>query len=293
MPQWNLIAEKIKSKTNQDLDVTSVKKIMGGDINESYYLKSKNGAQFFIKTNAKRLVSMFAAEAEGLAAIATSESIRVPEVIVYDQTETESFLVLEYLELCSTRDHEKFGRQLAAMHRCTKSNFGWHRSNTIGSTVQINSLNPDWCEFWINCRLRPQLAFAQSKACSHELLDLGEKLMQKSQDLFVGHKPQSSLLHGDLWGGNASTLADGTPVIFDPAVYFGDREADLAMMELFGGFSKECFSAYFEVLPIDQAGYVLRKQYYNLYHLLNHFNLFGGGYQQRCINDMQKILAEI
>lgn len=293
MPQWNLIAEKIKSRTGQALITTSAQRIMGGDINESYCLISKDGTRFFIKINAKNLISMFADEAAGLAAIASSESIRVPEVILYDQTETESYLVLEYLEFCSTRDQKLLGRQLAAMHRCTQPKFGWHRNNTIGSMAQINSLNTDWCHFWVENRLSVQLDFAKQNGCDHILLGLGERLIQKSPLLFASYLPKASLLHGDLWSGNVSSLMNGDPVIFDPAVYYGDREADLAMMELFGGFDENCFAAYQEISPIDTVGYALRKKYYNLYHLLNHLNIFGSSYQHQCVDTLQQLLAEV
>jgi fructosamine-3-kinase len=154
------------------------------------------------------------------------------------------------------------GSMLARAHSRPGPRFGWHRDNYIGSSPQQNGWCDDWAEFWRERRLRPQLERAGLRANLDRLLE--------------GHKPQPSLLHGDLWSGNVGFTKDG-PVVFDPAVYYGDREADLAMTELFGGFSREFYDAYQEVLPLD-AGYEKRKHLYNLYHLLNHLNLFGGGY---------------
>jgi fructosamine-3-kinase len=153
-------------------------------------------------------------------------------------------------------------------HRRPGPRFGWPRDNYIGATPQANAWCDDWAEFWRERRLRPQLEQARSKG-----FDLGKIALE---DLLIKHQPEPALLHGDLWSGNAGFTAEG-PVVFDPAVYYGDREADLAMTELFGGFPREFYDAYNEAWPLE-AGYAQRKHLYNLYHLLNHLNLFGGGY---------------
>lgn len=294
MPEWNQITEKLKDEIGIDLIASSARRVMGGDINDSYCLKTVDGTEYFIKTNAgEAAFEMFAAEAKALSLVAESNAIRVPKVFFYNRTNRESYLVLEYLLLGAQRDEQKFGRQLAAMHSNTHTEFGWHTNNTIGSTIQINTPSVNWCEFWIDNRLTPQLNLAKANGCDASLLELGQQLIERSPLFFTSHEPQASMLHGDLWAGNAACLLDGTPVIYDPAFYYGDREVDLAMMELFGGFSADCFSAYFESAPIDQHGYAQRKHYYNLYHLLNHFNLFGGGYQIRCVDVMQRLLAEL
>jgi len=158
---------------------------------------------------------------------------------------------------------------LAAAHRKAGPRFGWPRDNYIGATPQENAPCAGWAEFWRHRRLEPQLALANRNGYRVEAPPVWR--------LLEGHEPVASLLHGDLWSGNAGFLADGAPVVFDPAVYYGDREADLAMTELFGGFAEEFYAAYSEAWPLDE-GYKLRKQLYNLYHLLNHLNLFGGGY---------------
>lgn len=294
MPQWNQIAARLKRETGKELVASTARRVTGGDINKSYRLTAKDGTEFFVKTNTGQFaIAMFKAEAEALIEIALSKAIRVPEVLFDGQTEHESYLVLEFLELGSYRNEQQLGRQLAAMHSNTGMEFGWQRNNTIGSSVQINTSNPNWCDFWVNSRIAPQLSMAKNNGCNASLLALGQQLIEKSPSLFSSHEPKASMLHGDLWAGNAAALPDGTPVIYDPALYYGDREVDLAMMELFGGFTAECFAAYYESSPIDQHGYALRKDFYNLYHLLNHYNLFGGGYQQGCIDVIRRLLANI
>jgi fructosamine-3-kinase len=168
--------------------------------------------------------------------------------------------------LKSNGDWAALARMLAKLHRATGPRFGWHRDNWIGATPQINGWRDDWARFFLECRIEPQLALARKNGYSIEF----------SSNLLKNHQPQPSLLHGDLWSGNAGFIEEG-PVIFDPAVYYGDREADLAMTELFGGFPARFYDAYNEVFPLP-AGYETRKHFYNLYHLLNHLNIFGAGY---------------
>jgi len=158
---------------------------------------------------------------------------------------------------------------LAALHRRQAARFGWARDNTIGATPQANGWCESWTMFWRERRLAPQLALAARNGYRIDVPPVWR--------LLEGHEPAPSLLHGDLWSGNAGFLPDGAPVLFDPAVYYGDREADLAMTELFGGFPGEFYCAYNAAWPLA-SGYQQRKPLYNLYHLLNHLNLFGGGY---------------
>ena len=226
-----------------------------------------DGVQRFVKTGSAARADAFAAEADGLQALRQA-GLRVPEVVSHGVDGDEAFIVLEYLELQSKGDFAALGRMLAAAHRHTGPRFGWHRDNYIGSTPQQNGWCDDWGEFWWQRRLRPQLDLARKNG-----FDVDAK---SSVRLLQGHRPQPSLLHGDLWHGNAGFSA-GEPVVFDPAVYYGDRESDLAMTELFGGFPREFYSAYNDILPLPRE-YETRKHLYNLYHLLNHLNLFGGGY---------------
>lgn len=187
--------------------------------------------------------------------------VRVPRVLDHGP----DFILLEQLDLKRNGDWAALARMLATLHRQTGPRFGWHRDNNIGATPQTNTWCDDWAEFWQERRMRPQLELARKN---------GFQLPDPPR--LEGHHPPPSLLHGDLWRGNASFIDEG-PVIFDPAVYYGDRETDLAMTELFGGFPPEFYSVYRKLYPLD-AGYEQRKQFYNLYHLLNHLNIFGAGY---------------
>ena len=186
----------------------------------------------------------------------------------------------------------KLGRHLARMHRVTGTQYGWHRDNTIGATPQINTETGDWIAFWRERRLGFQLKLAQSRGHGGRLIAGGERLLDALPSFFRGRSPLPSLLHGDLWSGNAGRTADGEPVIYDPAAYYGDREADLAMTELFGGFPRSFQDAYRSEFPLD-PGYETRKQLYNLYHVLNHLNLFGGGYGVQAERMIGQLLAQL
>ena len=210
---------------------------------------------------------MYAAEAEGLRALRAA-GVRAPEPFEHGIRGGRAFIEMERLELGGRADWPAMGRMLAALHRNSSDRFGWQSDNWIGLSPQKNGWCGDWVTFFIEKRLDPQAERARKNGFPVELPDV-KKLLE-------GHKPEASLLHGDLWSGNAGFTAAG-PVVFDPAVYYGDREADIAMTELFGGFPREFYAAYNDAFPLP-AGYETRKHLYNLYHLLNHLNLFGGGY---------------
>ena len=199
---------------------------------------------------------------------------------------------MESLSLSGRENSSLFGQQLAKMHQHTQKQFGWHRNNTIGSTPQINNLEDSWIEFWRKHRLGFQIELALKNGAHKKLGEKGERLMADFPALFNNYNPEPSILHGDLWSGNWGSDERGNPVIYDPAVYFGDHEADLAMMELFGSPGASFFAAYREVYPIDD-GYPVRRTLYNLYHILNHFNLFRGGYAAQAESMIDRILAEI
>jgi fructosamine-3-kinase len=177
------------------------------------------------------------------------------------------------------------------MHRTARDHFGWDRDNTIGSTPQHNAPCGEWVTFWREHRLGFQLDLAARQGYGGRLQKLGERLLADLTGL-IDHDPRPSLLHGDLWGGNIGYDREGNPVIFDPAVYYGDREADLAMTELFGGFGSGFYAAYEEAWPLD-PGYSVRKTLYNLYHILNHLNLFGSGYLGQAQTMTERLLAEL
>ena len=237
----------------------------GGCINDCYRV-SIGGVTRFLKTNSSDLAPAFAAEAEGLGALRNAGT-RVPAPLAHGVAGNRAYLLLEWLDLSAGKGFAALARMLAALHRSTGPRFGWPRDNHIGRTPQVNGWRDDWSGFWVECRLKPQLELAQRN---------GFRIALPSVKVLERHRPMPSLLHGDLWSGNAGFTPEG-PVIFDPAVYYGDRETDLAMTELFGGFPRAFYEAYHEAWPLDE-GYDRRKPLYNLYHLLNHLNLFGGGY---------------
>jgi fructosamine-3-kinase len=248
---------------------------------------------YFVKLNTASLLDMFEAESLGLKAMAETETIRVPRPVCSGVADGQSYLVMEYLEMGhASRDASAMaGRQLAQMHRSDWHSFGWQRDNTIGSTPQPNDPASSWVEFWRHHRLGFQLDLAARNGYGGALQRGGERLLHGFHVL-IDQDPQPSLLHGDLWGGNIGYDREGKPVIFDPAVYYGDREADLAMTELFGGFGNDFYHAYRESWPLA-PGYSTRKVLYNLYHILNHLNLFGGGYLGQASSMIDRLLAEI
>jgi fructosamine-3-kinase len=248
------------------LKIESATSVSGGCIHDCYRVVIA-GAQRFLKLNEERFADAFAGEADGLNALRTS-GLRAPEPFSHGIAAGKAYLLLEYLDLKQRGDFAALGKMLAEAHRKAGMRFGWSRDNYIGSTPQQNDWCDDWAEFWRERRLRPQVELAAKNGFDLPPVDPAPIL----QD----HRPQPSLLHGDLWSGNAAFTTEG-PVVFDPAVYYGDREADLAMTELFGGFPREFYKAYNDAFPLPD-GYEMRKHLYNLYHLLNHLNLFGGGY---------------
>ena len=233
---------------------------------------------------------MFEAEADGLRELQEANAIRVPEVYDCGVSNGESFIEMEKLELgrSSRATEQALGEQLAALHRHTARRFGWYRNNTIGPTPQINEPSDDWIEFFRIHRLGYQLLLADSNGYADELSGLGRQLSDRLPDLFADYTPEASLLHGDLWGGNWGSV-DGEPVIFDPAVYYGDRESDIAMTMLFGGFGRAFYDAYSASWPMAD-GHPDRLKLYQLYHVLNHLNLFGSSYLQQAVGLLRNLL---
>ena len=253
--------------------------VSGGDINEARRLTLTNGAQVFMKANRTAGPGFFQAEADGLAAIRRTGAIRVPEVIATGEDAAfGAFLLLEWVDSApQARDFwERFGRALAEMHAAVpRERFGWPRDNYIGSSPQVNTQRDSWVAFFRDCRLAPQFRRA-SRWFDAAAQRRVARLLDRLEDILV-EPDHPSLLHGDLWSGNFITGGDGQAWLIDPAVYAGHAEADLAMTELFGGFPHRFYDAYREARPL-QPGYDQRRDLYNLYHLLNHLNLFGGGY---------------
>ncbi len=289
MPDWTTIDRHISEATGQAFTTHEAHAEGGGCINSAYTL-SDGKQRFFVKLNQAARLDMFAAEAEGLNDILRSHSIHAPAPVCHGIAVDEAYLVLEYLPLSGRGSAERLGRELAQMHRCQHQRFGWRRDNTIGATPQINTEETDWVHFWQQHRLGPQLRLAADKG--GHLGPQAERLLAHVADFFSDYRPGPSLLHGDLWSGNYAFSEGGRPVIFDPAVYYGDRETDLAMTELFGGFPSAFYAAYQEAWPLD-PGYASRKTLYNLYHVLNHFNLFGGSYLAQAQRMIAQLLSEV
>ncbi len=248
-----------------------------------------DGTPVFLKTGPSASYDMLAAEAEGLSDLASAGAVRVPQVFGCGKDDGIAFLATEWLDLGrSTRDAEKqLGTQLAAQHRTTADRYGWHRDNTCGPTPQPNPWVEDWVAFFREHRLAYQLELAARNGFGGTLQTNGARLLARLDRFFEGYTPEASLLHGDLWGGNWG-CCDGEPVIFDPAVYYGDRETDIAMTRLFGGFGRAFYAAYEDAWPLA-SGSRERCELYQLYHVLNHLNLFGSGYlgqAQRLIDNL-------
>jgi protein-ribulosamine 3-kinase len=286
---WTSILQQINQLTGTPTHDYTTQSIGGGCINETIKLTT-GGSNYFVKLNNVNRLAMFEREAEGLRALAASQSIRVPKVICMGIVEKNAYLVIEYIEMSSHGNAEQAGQQLAWLHNTVSTQYGQMSANYIGSTPQINHSSDDWLHFWQQNRLGYQLRLAAKQGYGGELQTRGERLQEKLPAL-IGHSPKASLLHGDLWSGNFGYCANGKPVIFDPAVYYGDRETDLAMTELFGGFPRRFYEAYNEVWPLD-TGYKTRKTLYNLYHIINHLNLFGGGYEKQALAMIDQLLAE-
>ena len=245
-------------------------------------------SEVFRKTAPAAALQMFEAEVDGLNELREAGAVRVPKVIGCGVAGGECYLDLErlHLERPSSDTERHFGEQLANLHRHTKERFGWFRDNTIGPTPQKNDWSEDWISFFRRHRLGFQLELAAANG--YELREPGEALCDSLPQLFVGYEPMASLLHGDLWAGNWGSV-NGEPVIFDPAVYYGDRESDIAMTMLFGGFGKPFYESYEKAWPMA-PGHEQRLKLYQLYHVLNHLNLFGRSYLGQARQLMRELL---
>jgi protein-ribulosamine 3-kinase len=287
------ILRQISQVTGVSFENPRQRSVGGGCINATYSLDDGK-RRFFVKTNQAALLGMFEAEYAGLQEITQTNTIKAPRPVCFGEDGGLAFLVMEYIATDGaggTDSITALGEKLAAMHRTTRADYGWYRDNTIGSTPQINERSSDWIEFWRDQRLGFQLQLAARNGHGGRLQLNGELLRSKIA-VFFPRQPPASLLHGDLWSGNYAIDAEGEPVIFDPAVYYGDRETDIAMTELFGGFPASFYAAYQNAYPLDE-GYVVRKTLYNLYHVLNHLNLFGGGYGGQAERMIEKLLSEV
>ncbi|MCM1256766.1 MAG: fructosamine kinase family protein [Roseburia sp.] len=287
MPQhFNSIEQALVSLFGNNIKIEAADQIFGGDINDAYKLTLTDGTCIFMKSNTIKNASFFSAEAAGIDAISRTGAIRTPQIFCSGTEKSGngySFLLMEFIEKkkCAKNYWETFAQELAAMHQAKTTDFvkggtyGFIQDNFIGASHQKNTAHDSWISFFRSCRLTPQFNRA-----SHYFDASGRKsityLLDHLEDILV-EPEHPSILHGDLWSGNFITGNDGKAWLIDPAVYVGHAEADLAMTELFGGFPPAFYDAYQEAAPM-QPGYHHRRDLYNLYHMLNHLNLFGPYY---------------
>lgn len=269
-------------------NILSINPVGGGCIADSFVLKDITGKKYFLKDYGNKS-PIHQAEAHGLNEIENSNTIRVPKVILA----TEDFLLLEFVDSANkTKDFfADFGNKFAGMHKFSGVSFGFFENNFIGSNPQINLPNYiNWIDFYVENRLLLQLKLAENNGyASKELKKYFDQFLRIIPSILPNVDEKPSLLHGDLWGGNYITDENGEVCLIDPAVYYGDREADLAMTKLFGGFNSEFYNAYNETYPL-RSGYLEREDIYKLYHVMNHLNLFGGNYYHQTISILKKYI---
>lgn len=285
---WLNIGRHIQKACQHPFVVRDRRSIGGGSINQAYCV-SDGEQRYFVKLNRAAKLDMFEAEALGLKEIAATQTITVPHPLCVGCTAGYSYIVLEWMDLSrGCVDWQLMGVQLAHLHRRgTAPAFGWHHANTIGDTPQPNSWAENWTTFFIEQRLRFQFVLAERNGGTFAQAGT---LLAAIPEILKGHAPSPALVHGDLWSGNAAFTTTGQPVVLDPATYYGDREVDMAMTELFGGFPAAFYQGYQSTWPLP-AGYEDRKILYNLYHILNHFNLFGGSYHAQAQRMIQVLLG--
>lgn len=283
------LGDFVTSATGHPFRLAGSRPLGGGCIHDARQISGEDGRSYFVKENTASLLPSFEAEAYALERMAETETIRVPRPVGAAEVAGRAVLVLEFLPIGGRGDWYQMGCELACMHQSQSGSFGWPTDNWIGSSPQKNGESADWVPFYRERRLLPQIEWARQKGLR---LNEAERLMENLEGFFTSYDPLPSLLHGDLWAGNAGFLTDGTPVLYDPAAYFGDREADLALTELFGGFPKAFHEGYDATWERD-PGYSRRRDLYNLYHVLNHYNLFGGGYGSQAESMVHSLLRGV
>jgi len=300
-PTNNHISQSLAQTLGQDYEIIDWTPITGGSIHSAWLVKTNCGHSFFIKTNTHEKLKMFVAEAHGLKQLKlqlTSQNpLYIPEVYAVGSDEQYAWFICEYIDLTShgSQNDAALGQGLALLHQQCASQeqdtnlFGLTSNNFIGDSPQPNQQKSHWGTFFDHQRIRSQLQLAKQNGFYHLFQHEAKQLLTILPLLLADHQPRPSLLHGDLWAGNKGIDVQGRPIIFDPAIYYGDRECDIAMTELFGGFSIEFYAAYEDVYPLED-GYQQRKHLYNLYHILNHANLFGGHYIQQSKSIMRQLI---
>jgi fructosamine-3-kinase len=289
---WQEIAREITKVTAKTFEITNTRSVGGGCINQGYQVTGSD-SKYFVKLNQASQVEMFHAESLGLTQMYETKTITVPKPICWGVAGNSCYLVLQWLDLGKENNSSwlEMGRQLAQMHQQgTADRYGWSINNTIGSTPQINTWMDNWADFFAQQRIGYQLQLAKRRGGSFfDSFPNTERVVAAVRTKLADRQPEVSIVHGDLWSGNASMTKDEQPTIFDPATYYGDREVDLAMTELFGGFPATFYQGYNQQWQLD-SGYQQRKNIYNLYHILNHFNLFGGGYASQAKRMLEQLI---
>lgn len=283
------LSRLLQAEVDQNLKITSAEAVSGGCINQAVHCKTDSGQEYFVKLNSATKARMFAAEALGLQALQASNTVLIPGVIATGKAGSQAFLILEYLPLQGVRDDFIFGQQLARMHQHTADQYGFESDNFIGATPQLNSWHDNWYEFFMTRRLQFQLDLLPVNGPNQALRDQWPDLIQACDKLFSSHAPKAALLHGDLWQGNVAQVGDEI-CLFDPATYYGDPEADLAMLELFGSPGQNFYRGYESISKVS-AEYPKRRTFYNLYHVLNHSNLFGNSYSMQALGMVKQIIG--
>ena len=286
---WESIEKSLSNKLGENYKIVSQQPLTGGDINRAY--KIDNGEiPFFVKVNDKTHISHFGCEVYSLEKIQEFSEIDSPNVITYGASDDCSYLVLDYIpfDIQASNDWYKLGEQLALLHKNSEhGQFGWDHDNYIGHTRQVNPWSSNWKRFFSEQRIGWQLQLLHEKGIHIGDID---HIVQECHDGLNHHSPKPRLVHGDLWSGNLAFFED-TPLIYDPACYYGDREVDIAMTELFGRLPADFYSGYQSIQPLDR-GYDKRKNIYNFYHVLNHANMFGGVYVEQSQAMINRIISQ-
>ncbi len=286
---WKQSVEQLLSERfGQSVEIKKTISVSGGSINDTYKVETNNGIFFVKKNSASLYPQMFEKEAKGLKILASAKAIDVPEVIAVGETGDTAFLILDFIESTQKQPSfwEVFAKGLAVLHRNTTSYFGLDHDNYIGSLPQSNKKHDNWPDFFREERLEKQVKMARDGGnMNSDTVHAFDRFYMKLPELFPEELP--ALIHGDLWGGNFMVNEKGEPVIIDPAVYYGHREMDLGMSQLFGGFDSHFYEAYNRYFPLEK-GWQQRMDYCNLYPLMVHVNLFGGSYTASVRSILQK-----
>jgi len=285
---WPQLESTFKSDFGSSFVIHEALPVEGGDINLAFHLNTNQG-RYFVKLNTPEKVDLFRTEKDGLLELAKCEALVVPEPVSFGTNANAAYLCMSFIDMADDLDDRLLGEAIAEMHSPMGQNFGWSSNNFIGNSVQHNNWSDDWSEFFWNMRLEPQL-LNMLEASSSFPESVLEPLKAAVVSILSGRTYVASLVHGDLWNGNVGTTVDGKPCIYDPAIYWGHSETDLAMARLFGGFREEFFEAYDSIRPVE-SGDEERMLVYQLYHLLNHYNLFGGSYLEQCTRQIGKIMS--